>query len=254
MNGADALTEHIRASDALLQELLSHAKALRHDGSDAQLHALSLYGTTLELFSGCIVLAKAGEPVGIPILLRPMYEALVDLDNLLRNASYVEHLEAANLKQMLKLLSALSRNNPLLEGFSDETPEQSQAMAVRYEALKAARKRPLTIEERCRRVGRLEEYETLYALYCLDSHNSGAALAERHLTDQPSGVPLVSFFALPEPQTVARRLEFGMGTVMQAGQMVHSAFRTDSDRLEACLTLYRRQRAERLTLLQAKSE
>lgn len=129
----------------------------------------------------------------------------------------------------------------------------SRVIAARYEELKARGREPLAIKERCRRAGRLAEYETLYVLYCMDSHNSGAALAERHLSDQPSGIPLVSFFAQPAPQMVARRLEFGMGTVMQAGRMTHGAFRVKSDQLETRVQRYHRERADRLKLFSPES-
>jgi hypothetical protein len=200
----------------------------------------------MELFSGSIVLAKAGEPTAIAVLLRPMYEALVDLDNLLHDASYVEHIEAASLKQLLKLLSSADKKNPLLEGFTDSTPAVSQAMIARFTELKAVGKGPIGIEARCRRTGRLAEYESLYALFCLDSHNNSAALADRHISDQPDGIPLVSFFQEPNPCVVARRLELGMGILIQAARMVHGAFRVESEPLEALVERYQRERAERL--------
>jgi hypothetical protein len=64
-------------------------------------------------------------------------------------------------------------------------------------------------------VGRLDEYESLYGLFCLDTHNNGAALADRHLSEMPDGVVQISFFgecdqdltALPE--CVARLLVVG---------------------------------------------
>jgi hypothetical protein len=245
IDGARILEEHINAGDALVRVLIGHAQGLRHDGSHAQIHALSLYGSVMEMFSSCIVLAKAGEPMAIPVLLRPMYEALVDLDNLLHDASYVEHIEAANLKQVLKLLTSANNHNPLLQGFTDDTPAASQAMTARFAELSAAGKRPLRIEERCRRAGRAQEYQSLYALFCLDSHNNSAALADRHLTDQPNGVPLVSFFQKPNPCAVARRLEIGMDILLQCGRMVHGAFRVTSDLLEVLVNQYQRARTER---------
>jgi Family of unknown function (DUF5677) len=243
------LEEHISASDALVRELLSYAQALRHEGSDAQIHALSLYASTIELFSGCIVLAKSGEPTAIPVLLRPMYEALVDLDNLLQDASYVEYMEAANLKQVLKLLSAAEDNNPLLQGLTEGRPELSRTFAERFAELKAAGKRPLSIEARCRRAGRQNEYDSLYALFCLDSHNNSAALADRHMTDQANGVPLISFFQEPDPCVVARRLEMGMGILAQAALMLHCAFRIDSAQLEALVKSYETAREKRRGLI-----
>ena len=52
---------------------------------------------------------------GIPVVLRSIYEAVVDLNNLALDAGYVEFMEAANLKQICKLLEQ-SLHNPLLRG------------------------------------------------------------------------------------------------------------------------------------------
>jgi len=119
-------------------------------------------------------------------------------------------------------------------------------MADRFAELKKIGKGPLGIEDRCRRTGRLNEYESLYALFCLDSHNNSAALADRHITDQASGVPLVSFFQKPDPCVVARRLELGMGMLMQSARMIHGAFRIASDQLETLVERYNRERVARL--------
>ena len=63
----------------------------------------------IELYSGCIVLAEADRVAGIPIILRTMYEALVDLDNLLADPGYVENMESA-----ASINIATSLSNPWL--------------------------------------------------------------------------------------------------------------------------------------------
>jgi hypothetical protein len=100
------------ASDAV-PVVLDASAQIRHDESDAQIHALALHGTITELFSACVLLAKQGEPTAIPIILRSMYEALVDLDNLVRDAGYVEHIQAANFKQTIKIV----KSGPLRQDF-----------------------------------------------------------------------------------------------------------------------------------------
>lgn len=56
---------------------------------------------------------------------------------------------------------------------------------------------PLRIETRCKQVGREEQYRTIYGLFCLDSHNNIAALADRHL-EEKDGQVHVNFFAAPQ--------------------------------------------------------
>src|ERR1700677_5145679 len=97
-----ALQARVTAASDAVPVVVEAAAQLRHDESDPQIHALTLHGTITELFSACVLLAKQGEPTAIPIILRSMYEALVDLDNLLQDAGYVEHIQAANFKQTIK--------------------------------------------------------------------------------------------------------------------------------------------------------
>jgi Family of unknown function (DUF5677) len=79
----------------------------------AQTYALGLYGSIIEQFSACVLLAQFGEPTTIPIILRSMYEALVDLDNLVQDASYACRIEHANIEQTLSIM----RSGPLREAF-----------------------------------------------------------------------------------------------------------------------------------------
>jgi hypothetical protein len=68
----------------------------------------------IEQFSACVLLAQFGEPSTIPIILRSMYEALVDLDNLVHDASYHCRIEHANIKQTLSIM----KSGPLREATS----------------------------------------------------------------------------------------------------------------------------------------
>jgi hypothetical protein len=76
-----------------------------------QILALGLHGTIIELFSACVLLAQCGEPNSIPIILHSLYEALVDLANLVSDPSYACRIEHANIKQTLNIMRA----GPLLD-------------------------------------------------------------------------------------------------------------------------------------------
>jgi hypothetical protein len=52
-----------------------------------EIYAITLHLTIVELLAACYLLAEKQQGTGMPILLRSMYEAFVDLDNLLRDAS-----------------------------------------------------------------------------------------------------------------------------------------------------------------------
>jgi hypothetical protein len=234
------LREAVADANKAVTSVLDAARRIHHDSTDAQIHALSLYGTIVELFSGCVALAEHGEPTSIPIVLRSLYEGLVDLDNLLHDASYVEHIQATTYKHSIDMLQ------------SESLRELQQARSTEYDQLvnelarlKAKGKGPLKIRIRCEKAGRLEEYLGIYALLCLDTHNNGAALAERHLSEHPDGRVQISFFAPPDWQRVTRRLDLGLQLLMQASRMVHDSFRVPSLHLELLLSRLERSLAMR---------
>lgn len=198
----------------------------------AQMHAIALHASVIELLASCLAMAdEDGASAGIPIVLRSMYEVLVDLDNLRRDPAYLDLMEAANLKQMCKLLEQAD-TNPLLRRFSarfDVSALLAEFRARRVE-LKAQGKEPLKIEDRCDRVGRKAEYLSLYGLFCMDSHNNMAALADRHF-DEVGGALTVSVFAQPHVPSVRRRLSTGIDFMLTTARMLHDAFSSDPPEL-----------------------
>jgi hypothetical protein len=223
----------------VLPEVLEAAKQLRHTDTESQLYALALYGSITELYSACTVLANWGEPTAIPIIERSMYEALVDLDNLLQDPSYHCRIEHANIKQTLKIM----RSGPLRGAFDKTRYEELDARRVEIEN---EGKASLEIWQRAKAVGRSDEYESLYALFCLDGHNNASALAERHLSERKDGMPIISFFGPYEAQRVIRRLDFALQWLFEASGMIHSAFQVPAPRVRALAESFDRERRERV--------
>ena len=214
--------------------VLEAAAQLRHQDNLAQHLAIALHCTNIELFSACPLLALYGEPTPIPIILRSMYEALVDLDNLLRDASYVDRIEAANLTQMLKF-----ENGPVM------SKADADAFRARLDGFIAKKRGPMDLHARCERVGRGDEYSGIYSLFCLDTHNNAAALMERHISEQPDGSVVISVFGKYDPQVVVRRLEVGVGWLIQSARMIHGAFQIPAPQVEELAVRFDHERAAR---------
>jgi len=232
------LRARVDAASAAVPVVLEAAVQLRHDGSLAEMHAIALHGTIIELFSACVLLAQWGEPTGIPILLRSEYEALVDLDNLLRDPGYVERMVAANIVQTLKIM----KGRPLRQEFQLGRKATFDELNAHLTTMHKNKKAPLTMRERCETVGRLGEYEGIYGLFCLDTHNNSSALAERHLSEHDDGTPVISFFGRYDPQTVVRRLDFGLQWVIQSARMIHGAFQVPAPEIETLAAALERER------------
>jgi hypothetical protein len=140
------LCARAETASAAVRVVLDAAGQLRHDDTLSQMHAIALHGTIIELFSACVLLAQWGEQTAIPILLRSEYEALVDLDNLMRDASYVERMEAANIAQTLKVM----KGGPLRPEFQVGRKAGFDELVAQLAALEKKKKTPLFC---CRMVG-----------------------------------------------------------------------------------------------------
>lgn len=237
-----ALRARIDAASAVVPVVLAAAQQLRHTDSFSQIYALALHGTIIELFSACVGLANWGEPTAIPLILRSMYEALVDLDNLVHDAGYVERMEAANHYQTLRLMKSKVLREELLK----TRKEDFEKLSARLAELQVQGKGPLSFRDRCDKVGRLGEYEGLYALFCLDTHNNIAALAERHVSERDEGPPLISYFGHQDPLAVANRIDFGLQFLFQSTHMVHGAFQLPAPEVEELAERFERERRERV--------
>ena len=240
------LRARAEAASDVVPVLLGAAARLPQPGNSmARVYALGLYGSMIEQFSACVLLAQFGEPSTIPIILRSMYEALVDLDNLVQDASYHCRIEHANIKQTLSLMRA----GPLREALQKGRKEQYDELTARLAELEGEGegKASLSIRKRCKEVGRLDEYESLYALFSFDTHNNASALAERHMSENEEGQPVLSFFGKYDPKVVASRLDFGLQFLFEAAHFVHGAFKVPAPEVEELIERFKRERVARHT-------
>lgn len=237
-----ALCSRANAASEVIPVVLNAASRLRYDDSMAHIYALALHGSVIEQFSACVLLVRSGEPSTIPIILRSMYEALVDLDNLVHDAGYVYRIEHANIKQTLNIMSS----GPLREAFQKGRKQDYDELNARLAQIENEGRASLKIRQRCDAVGRQDEYNSLYALFCLDTHNNASALAERHLSENEDGSPLISFFGKYDPLAVTNRLDFGLQFLFQSARLIHGAFQVPAPEVEAIAARFEHERRERV--------
>jgi hypothetical protein len=195
--------------------------------TEAQQCALALHATTIELHAGCLALADTGRAAGVPIVLRSLYEAVVDLENLLIDAQFLKNMEAVNITQVQKLLIQ-GRVNPLFRGLDQGSDIKTNLrdFGNRLAALKKQGRGLLSIEDRCAAVNRSDEYRTIYALLTLDVHNNLAALGDRHFVNQGEK-GTITIFGYDPLRSVPLQLALATGFLMQSADIVHQASRTN---------------------------
>jgi hypothetical protein len=168
MTGSEEIYNRCEDSLASILGLALHfLKTLRFDRKDPQhLFSICLYARLLELATACKALLEKNAVVGIPILLRSMFEADIDLTNLSKCPGYHKRMYASFLKEKLRLIkeAASSRPNPILESIrakrnSKKDLCETQAELDRFIAEKNG---PIKNECRAELAGKLDEYRSNY--------------------------------------------------------------------------------------------
>jgi hypothetical protein len=222
------LQEQIKYSKRVLRDVIRRADQLggiAPDDEPAQV-ATGLHATIIELLAGCIELATRGCTAGIPILLRTMFEALVDLDNFGRYGErYYGPFQAIGFKKLLKFSGSKTR---VASGITASSKQALDECATKLAELKAKGISPLNMRDRCKRVDREAEYLGMFRLLSMETHNHIGVLGDRHFTETDTGGIELTLLGEPSAALVAIRLNVGVGYLIDSAMIIHGAFGTPS--------------------------
>lgn len=188
--------EFITLIEDLSDEVSKSFKINRSDKS--QLCTMAIYATIIENSTACANLMSRATFSSIPILIRANFEALVDLKNSIENDKYYKSLHTTFLKQKRNFLkSKVQRGNEKPSPKSDEFKKfeeeyiQIKDEVKRYEEDGFA---PLRIKDKFELCNSLEDYETTYAGFSLETHNDLSVLEKKHIVHDEQGNPNVAIF------------------------------------------------------------
>lgn len=201
------------------------------------LQSVSLYGSILELSSSIAILTKDGPKTGVPIVLRSLLEAVVDLVNLCEEPTYGYYLEAREASDWVNFLGAAAHgNNPYLDQVA-EAPGLKESLEKHKEKLAGLKSKgysPLQIKSKFKKAGMESEYATIYAELCTHSHNTIRALRKRHVEVADDGFNVV-FYRLTTLDEIEHYLGMSVELLVQATERLHKLL--NSDALEAVTAL-----------------
>ena len=161
--------------------------------------------------------------------MRSLLEASIDQANLLVDPDYVMNMEAADHTKFLDLLEqSVPGTNPYLAGLAEQhdISAEIREKEQRISELAANGRRNLSIFDRFKRANAENQYRSVYALLCLDSHNNLSALVERHMDELPDGCTTLHFFKQPPVATLRTRLDSVIATALGSAESIHVAFKT----------------------------
>ena len=157
---------------------------------------VALYGSVLELTSSCILLIDKRLLPGVPVLLRAVLEAYVDLVNLAKSPRYSYSIELNYLREWRKLLEeAKAGKNEYLSDISEAPGLDARIAQIRKEEarLKSEGHKVLKISDKFIHAGMQKEYNSLYNSLCCDSHNNLRSLLYRHFEFDAVGFAMVFY-------------------------------------------------------------
>lgn len=209
--------------DTVLVESHRHAGTLTFSKQHPQhLALISLYCTIIELASGEKALIDKGQTTGLRVLLRSIMEAYADLRALLANPGYTKRMYATFLDEKLRFMSNVARApaNPFFVGAGNMDSEKRDVEKELGE-LKKGGNQPLSNFARFEAGGLTDEYQSIYWLLCLESHNNMSALDDRHIEKRGEEYDVV-LFKEAKPDDLVLVVDSLLAVVIEAGIRVHA--------------------------------
>ena len=187
---------------------------------------IALYGSIIELTGSSILLVGKRLITGVPVLLRSILEAYVDLYNLSENPTYGYALELSYIKEWLKILQeAKGGKNEYLADIA-AAPSLDASIADwqrKKQHFEAKGHRSLKIEQKFQRANMEKEYRSIYNSLCSDAHNNLRSLIDRHV-ELGHGDFEVVFYKAYTPDDSAVHVGMNAELLVRASQRVHQFF------------------------------
>jgi Family of unknown function (DUF5677) len=170
-----------------LSKAASTASKFQFDSNDdAVLHIFTLLSSSIELLDNIYVLALNESKIGIPILLRSILEASVDIQFILIEKSNYRRIEVEDLLLWKGIIDSAYKGNEFIkhirkdERFEKEAKENAEKLREfkRLQITKA------DIATKFKSTIFADAYDSIYATLCSHSHNGKSAQQERHITIQ----------------------------------------------------------------------
>lgn len=187
---------------------------------------MALYGSIIESADSCIHLYTHSKYIAIPVIARNMFEALMDLKNLIDDPNYTKNMLASYYEQTSKICNPKyfkkSKTNTInindIKVFQKDTSEK-------LKLLQKDNFRPLNVFDKFYKAD-LDSVYTLYRHLCQDSHNNLSALENRHII-KDDGILKVIYYKNRTDSDKLMLLHYIYGVLRVAFQHVQLYFKLE---------------------------
>ena len=162
---------------------------------------VSLYASLIELVGCILILMNNSGKLGVRPLFRTFLETYVEFHNLAQDPEYGYIIEANDLKEWLRVLSAATdTKNPYLAEIG-ALPNLTSIVAdaeQQFQDLKKKGYKPFSIRDKFKQADMEEEYHSLYNFLCTESHSNKRVLIDRHAEIDDSDYEMVVYRNPPD--------------------------------------------------------
>jgi hypothetical protein len=143
---------------------------------------IALYLSLIEYSDALINLIENEKSIAVPVVFRSLLEAYVDFKNLSEDKAYGYNMEANYAYNWLKSLEEASKNKNEYWALTASEPNLNAAIQEQKDKLaelKAKGYQPLSVFDKFKRAGMIEENKSVYKYLCSHSHNNINSFTER---------------------------------------------------------------------------
>lgn len=194
-------------------------------------HVVSLYGSIIELSSSVKELYVAGHFSAIPVVLRTILEAYVDLRNLCMDPKYGYSLTINSSKESIKFLKAAKDDKNVYARMIARDPDIDKHISdyeQQIESLKGKGSKGLTIKDKFDKADMQDEYLTIYNMLCAATHNDIRALRARHIVIEERAFSL-EIFKQEDSETMYEILGITSELLLRATYEIHALLGSKRD-------------------------
>lgn len=178
-NKLEYLLSEIDYGNKILQNKLN-ISVVENDIYDQKLIIVCLYYSILDMSKNVLILLKNSiKPISIPIIIRSIFEALIEMINIIRNKDYIKKKAKNNLENDVSQLINLDKrllkliNEKILNIYIED-------MCKDVETLSGINSKHYTKKELLRNLNIEDQYD-LYKFFCDHAHNNFNVLRNRYI-------------------------------------------------------------------------
>jgi hypothetical protein len=178
------MVQYIETLNKVIQEIgYSISKVQFSISNKVHLLSISLFCSIFENTVAVRMLFENKNYSAVPLILRSILEAHIDLIILSNSENYYESISANYHKERIKMLRNIL-NDPERNKYFNSFPNFQQNFTEskeQLEKLKSKGHKPLTIKEHFELANMADLYVSVYALLCQEIHNDLKSLELRHI-------------------------------------------------------------------------